>query len=80
MKKFTLAAAFVLAGISGAMAQDMIDANEDGMITLDEVMAIYPDVTEDAFVQADTNSDGVLDVDELAAAQEAGILPSADDM
>ncbi len=80
MKKLTLAAAFVLAGISGAMAQDMIDANEDGMITLDEIMAIYPDVTEDAFIQADTNSDGVLDADELAAAQEAGILPSASDM
>lgn len=80
MKKVTLAAALMIAGVSTAMAQDMIDTNEDGMITLDEVIAVYPDVTEEAFTQADTNGDGVLDADELAAAQEAGILPMSDDM
>jgi Ca2+-binding EF-hand superfamily protein len=68
MKHTALATAILLAGAGTAMAEDMLDANADGMITLDELLAVYTDVTEEQFIQADANGDGVLDADELAAA------------
>ncbi|PYC49445.1 hypothetical protein DI396_00420 [Litorivita pollutaquae] len=60
-----------------AMAQEAaeIDANGDGVMTLDEVQAVYGDVTAESFSAADENKDGALDDDEMVAAQEAGILP-----
>lgn len=59
-----------------AMAQSSADANGDGVLTLDEVQAIYPDVTADGFTAMDLNADGALDGDEVAAAQEAGLMPA----
>ena len=59
-----------------AMAQSSADANGDGVLTLDEVQAVYPDVTADSFAGMDLNADGALDGDEVAAAQEAGIMPT----
>ena len=75
MKTASIALSLLLVTTPALFAQD---ANEDGMVTLDELVAAYPDVTEDAFNQADANADGALDADELAAAQEAGILPAGD--
>ena len=52
-----------------------LDTNADGMLSLIEVQAVYPEVTEDIFFGMDQNDDGLLDADEVSAAQEAGVMP-----
>ena len=46
-----------------------LDANNDGMITMEEFMAQHPD--EELWKKLDTNQDGVLD----AAEQKQGFMP-----
>jgi hypothetical protein len=62
-----------------AMGQSatQIDANEDGVLTLVEVQAVYPDMSEDQFLAVDVNGDGVLEDAEVRAAQEAGLMPAS---
>ena len=40
------------------------------------MQAAFPDLTEETFTAIDANGDGMIDPDELKAAQEAGVLPS----
>ena len=58
-----------------ASAATEVDTNGDGVLTIDEVQAVYPEVDEDAFNAMDVNADGALDDDEVVAAQEAGMMP-----
>jgi hypothetical protein len=58
---------------------ESLDTNADGMLSFTEVQAAWPEVTEDIFAQIDMNDDGLLDVDEVAAAQEAGVMPVANE-
>ncbi|PXW70138.1 hypothetical protein C7964_10221 [Loktanella sp. PT4BL] len=53
-----------------------IDINGDGMYSYPEVQAVMPEMSEDDFAALDTSGDGLLDVDEIAAATEAGLLPA----
>ena len=46
-----------------------------GQIAVGMVQPV-PDVTPEAFSTADANDDGALDAEELAAAQEAGLIPN----
>lgn len=64
-----------------AMAADYVaaDGNGDGMLSLEEVQAVLPEVTTDTFMQADSDGDGLLNADELTVAQADGVLPQADD-
>lgn len=55
-----------------------VDANGDGMLTIDEVQAVFPDISMDTFNAMDINADGALDTEEVASAQEAGIMPLTD--
>lgn len=72
---FTLAGAALLA--ASVSAEDMtLDADSDGMVTLEEVQAVMPEISAEAFVTMDTNGDGALDDAELSAAMEAGLLPA----
>ena len=48
------------------------DANGDGAVTLDELRAIHPDFSEDAFARLDLNGDGVLSREDLPDAPPAG--------
>lgn len=74
-KAFAFAALVAIPG--AAFAQDAADADGDGMITMEELTAAYPDVaTEDLFTTLDVDGSGALDATELAAAQESGLLPS----
>jgi len=57
---------------------DEIDANADGVLTLDELQTQFPDVTSDSFFAMDLNADGRLDADEARSAQEAGLLATTD--
>lgn len=68
---------FVLAGaVSAVSAATEADANGDGVLTLDEVQAVMPDVTVETFSAMDLNDDGALDAAEVQAAQEAGLMPA----
>lgn len=67
--------AFALGMPSLALAQSSADANGDGVLTIEEVQAVVPEVDTDTFSAMDANGDGALDQDEIAVAQEAGLLP-----
>lgn len=54
-----------------------IDANGDGLLSVTEVQAVYPDVTAEQFSAMDLNADGALDDAEVQAATEAGVMPAA---
>lgn len=55
-----------------------IDTNGDGVLTIDELQAVHPEFTMEAFTAMDLNADGALDGDEVTAAEEAGLMPTAD--
>ena len=73
MKRAALALATILP--TALMAQDSLDDNADGMISFDEIQAVFPEIDSDTFMSADTDGDALLSADELAAAQEAGLIP-----
>lgn len=75
MKFLNIATLVGVVAASTAIAQTMVeDSDGDGLYSMDELMVVYPDMTEDTFAAVDTNGDGSVDADELAAAQEAGTL------
>lgn len=55
-----------------------IDTNGDGLVTIDEAQAVFPDMAVETFTAMDLNADGALDTEEMAAAQEAGLMPATD--
>lgn len=65
---------------AAAFAADYVsaDGNGDGMLSLEEVQAILPEVTTDTFIAVDADGDGLLNADELAVAQTEGLMPAAD--
>lgn len=69
MKKLFAVLAVSLLTISAAKAAEFteVDTDESGTISMDEAVAAMPDLTEDAFAAADTDSDGELNPDEFAA-------------
>lgn len=77
MKRTLTLAIFGLwtATLAGAATMEELDANGDGMVTLDEFQSMYSEAPEGAFIAIDTNADGTLDDEELAAATEAGLMP-----
>lgn len=72
MKKtaLTLAALLGLSATGGAFAQSLefssLDADGDGVITLEELQVAIPDITPENFGLLDSDSDGVLSPDEFA--------------
>lgn len=70
--------ALALAGSAFAMSDNAVAADTDGngVLTIDEVQAVYPDVSSDGFSAMDTNADGALDEAEVTAAEEAGLMPA----
>jgi hypothetical protein len=82
MTKTTTYASFfavMLTGTAFAMSDNAaaIDVDGNGVLTIDEVQAVYPDVSQDTFSAMDTNADGALDEAEVTAAEEAGVMPTA---
>ncbi len=79
INKFAAIAVSVLclpAYAMGAGAAE-VDANGDGLLSVTEVQAVYPDVTAEQFSAMDLNADGALDDGEVQAATEAGVMPVA---
>jgi len=62
-----------------AWAATDIDANADGVLTIDEVQSAFPEITPETFSAMDVNADGALDSDEVVAAQAAGMMPTSND-
>lgn len=79
LKLNTLSFAAALVALAGAAsAQDVdpnIDVNGDGFYSFPEIATVYPDVTTEVFTEIDTTGDGLLDMAEVAAAQEIGLMP-----
>lgn len=76
LTKTLLAPAAALLLALPAFAQSAnVDINADGMYSFPEVQAAAPDVTEDDFAALDSNGDGLLDAEEIAAGEAAGVLP-----
>jgi hypothetical protein len=44
------------------------------MVSYTELLLVMPDMTEDDFTALDVNEDGMLDAEEVAAAEEAGLI------
>ncbi len=81
MTKITTLAALIAMGIAGtaiAMSDNAkaVDVNGDGILTIDELQAVFPEVTTDSFSTLDLNADGALDDAEITAAEDAGIMPT----
>ncbi len=80
LKLTNLTAALVLATAGVALAQDAdpaIDVNGDGFYSFPEISTMYPDITDEVFTTIDATGDGLLDMAEVVAAQEAGLMPVA---
>ncbi|MDU8929817.1 EF-hand domain-containing protein [Alisedimentitalea sp. MJ-SS2] len=75
----TLAALGLILSPTLAFAAVELDANGDGMITIEEMQAVYTDTTAEAFSEMDTNGDGALDDGEMQAAQESGLIKPISD-
>jgi len=74
--KTVLLSTIIVAGLSAiSFAAAQVDTNGDGILTLDEVNAAFPEIKAEEFSAMDVNADGVLDNGEVAAAQDAGLMP-----
>jgi len=76
MKSAKIALAIALVAGSAAFAQTSLDADGDGLVTLDELVAAYPDYNVEDFATADTDESGALDETEMAIAIESGLVPA----
>lgn len=74
----TIASALIVATFAAGsvLAATAADSNGDGLLTIDEIQAVMPDVSADTFNAMDLNADGALDAAEVEAAQEAGLMPA----
>jgi len=73
----TLVAATLAA--TGAMAQSaggVEDQNDDGIYSMEELQAAYPELTQEQYDEIDSDDDGTVDVGEFADAVEEGWVPS----
>jgi len=55
-------------------ASDIADVDGNGLWSLEELQAAYPDMTEETFATVDTSGDGQIDMAEYDAAAGAGLL------
>lgn len=75
MRKTALSVVAVLAVSAPLAAMEEVDVNDDGVATLEEIQAVYPDFTPADFARLDVNADGMLDEDEYAQGVEDGLIP-----
>lgn len=71
MKLFASVATIAALTAGAALAQDVaftdVDADADGLLSLEEVQGAAPEVTEDEFNTYDADVDGFLNEDEFTA-------------
>tara|TARA_A100001391_G_scaffold179305_1_gene144214 strand:- start:910 stop:1227 length:318 start_codon:yes stop_codon:yes gene_type:complete len=76
----SLAALIGLSATGGAFAQALdfnsLDANADGVISMEELQVAIPDLTAESFAMLDTDTDGSLSAEEFAALMPATEAPA----
>ncbi|SHI50395.1 EF hand [Palleronia salina] len=72
-RRLTILAVAALA--AGTAAAQEIDADGDGLLSLREAQIAIPGLTEEVFLLADTDGNGLLSQAELLSANERGLLP-----
>lgn len=81
-KWMKLTAVVLTTGLAGAAfaqeADPNIDVNGDGFYSFPELSTVYTDLSDAQFTEMDTTGDGLLDMAEVAAAEEAGLMPMQD--
>jgi len=76
LKTTAFIGAFAATSAFALEADPNIDVNGDGFYSYPEVTMIFEDITDEAFTVMDTTGDGLLDMAEVMAAQEAGLMPA----
>ncbi len=71
-----LASTGAAAAAAAAMTMAQMDANGDQFVSLEEIQSVHPAVTGEVFAIADEDSDGLLSDEELASAQQMGLIPA----
>lgn len=61
--------------VNAQASMSELDTDGDGMFSFQELLVGYPTLTEETFTAIDVNGDGILDETEIAAAEEAGVMP-----
>ena len=75
MLKRTLAMIGLATLATASLADTAVeDADGDGTYSMEEILTVYPNLTDEVFAEIDTNDDGAVDADELALAMAAGLL------
>ncbi|MCF6272978.1 MAG: EF-hand domain-containing protein [Rhodobacteraceae bacterium] len=75
MKKVLITTAAVLSFATAAMAFEQgMDTDGDGVLNFNEMLAAFPELTQENFTAIDTDEDGVINTAEWMAAKDAGIL------
>ena len=74
MKKIVVTIGAISLAATTAFAQEVTDTDGNGTYSLEELQAVYADLTEEAYVALDVNGDGTIDAEELQAAVDAGTL------
>ena len=76
----SLAALLGLSVTGGAIAQALdfnaLDANADGVISVEELQVAIPDLTPESFAMLDTDTDGSLSAEEFGALMPATAAPA----
>ncbi len=78
MMKTLIAFALTL-GLSAVSAQaqtTVSDTDGNGVFSIEELTAAYPDMDAGLFGQIDVDGSGAIDADELQAAREGGLIAS----
>jgi hypothetical protein len=69
---------YLLAGALALLASQAVaapqDTDGDGSYSMEEMIAAYPDLTEEQFADIDSNEDGVIDPAELEEAIELDMI------
>jgi hypothetical protein len=71
-----MAGTLALAGATASTAQTDTDTDGDGVYSYAEMLAVYPDLTEATFLIIDSDASGTIDADEMASAQDQGLIPT----
>ena len=75
MTRKIITAAAILVTAAAAFAMTGLDTDGDNKLTIEELQAAYPAMTDAQFTDADTDADGMISEEELVAARAAGIIP-----
>lgn len=79
MRRVTLIALLAILMATSAPAMNaFLDTNGDEKASFEEMIAIYPGLTEAVFVALDFDADGFLKTDEIASAVDAYIIGDPD--